>query len=508
MCVSCGRANASCTLDESSSAGYPLKPLGNSLIKCQSCGSLHHNGLCHAKHKQLCNAYSSVKFRKSYTPSGRSSVTDPALDHLIKMVHLLALLSKNVHVNDQLRYLVSHQELFGKERINIFDNAIKHCLADPKLVNATNPHMSPKTLVWLACVHAINSFTWQDCHLNNMGTAFDFLVALVNHSCSPNCHLYIDSKGQTVLRALRSILPDEAITVSYTRPLQSFLERSQVLRHYYFFTCVCPTCSGKIVIPWDAWFCVNCNKYVYFDQRCSSCSKCIRRDESELITIKALLDPDSVTISTRIPVSVSTGGNPGLRSDVTKPDDYTDRQIKLHIKVLKMLESCGYLPLANELYYHSLLVLQRLYANLNLLDCELLVSFTVLQSTVEAEALNRYASPLVCSALLDTLGVGVNLLADTVLLVPRSLFLRSVLSLCLSSYSFLETYSRRVYDFDFLESFQDCGIGLNQLADIVSDLPSLPDALSNIALRFAAHHYLQPFSIVPLHQFFLVNELV
>lgn len=87
------------------------------------------------------------------------------------------------------------------------------------------------------------------------------LTSLLEHHCNPNCVLVPHRQPTAVVqgneayapvvvevRALRSILPGERLTVSYIPPLLSREERQTLLRRKYFFHCVCRECQNGVDI--------------------------------------------------------------------------------------------------------------------------------------------------------------------------------------------------------------------------------------------------------------------
>lgn len=467
LCASCG------AIEPQELGSSSPKTAGSSmqLETCKTCHYFYHKGMCKDKHDHLCNAYAICSRLKKHEEA------NPELVHLAQMVYILAILSRNVLVNDQLNYLVSHIESFDKPRLALINKVIGY-IDVPK-----DGKLLPKTdnLLKLACVHAVNSFTWQDCHLSRLGVAFDLIVSLINHSCVPNCHAYIDAKGQTIIRAVRHIFPDEPITLSYTQPFQSFEDRTVVLKHYFFFTCVCPVCTGRSALPTDCWNCCNCDKLVPLDTRCSTCSKLVARKTVEHINrdAKEMLEAASFQ----------------LESDI-------DTALELCRKTLHILDSCSAIPLGTETYHLALQTLETIYVSMEQLDYAFVTSFVNAQCAIQAESFNITASPLVCASFMDLLYIGVRLLADAAAMVRESKFLRSVLTLCHKVYDFLNLYSANLYDGELLPTCQDCGHGIEQLYALVPETDKIPlgAALVRISEQFAKHHQLsQQYSTREFH---------
>lgn len=68
-------------------------------------------------------------------------------------------------------------------------------------------------------------------------------LARVNHSCAPNAEIVWLSHVMSQLVALRTIAPDEEITVTYTLAVETRMQRAQELQCVYGFACHCQVCS-------------------------------------------------------------------------------------------------------------------------------------------------------------------------------------------------------------------------------------------------------------------------
>ena len=93
-------------------------------------------------------------------------------------------------------------------------------------------------LARLAC----NVHTLHDEELQPYGLGLYPLAALTNHSCDPSTAHAFEST-QLVLRALRTIEPGEAVTISYIELAVPPSIRRAELRAGYSFECVCARCT-------------------------------------------------------------------------------------------------------------------------------------------------------------------------------------------------------------------------------------------------------------------------
>eukprot|EP00434_Breviolum_minutum_P029170 symbB.v1.2.025803.t2/scaffold2528.1/size92917/4 len=64
-------------------------------------------------------------------------------------------------------------------------------------------------------------------------------IALMNHSCRPNCEIDYDGNGTAIVTALRQIRPKEELTISYIDETKPLGVRRRVLARRYGFKCFC-----------------------------------------------------------------------------------------------------------------------------------------------------------------------------------------------------------------------------------------------------------------------------
>jgi hypothetical protein len=84
-----------------------------------------------------------------------------------------------------------------------------------------------------------------------IGICFEPVIALANHSCSPNAAIVFDGR-KVILRALDSIKQDDQIFISYVDSTQRRQARQAELKEAYFFTCNCIKCV-KDETPYQSW---------------------------------------------------------------------------------------------------------------------------------------------------------------------------------------------------------------------------------------------------------------
>lgn len=70
------------------------------------------------------------------------------------------------------------------------------------------------------------------------GAGLDFAVSLINHSCLPNAHIFVEGREVRV-RALRPLQAGDEITAAYVEPCLGVLERREKLNKIFFIHCNC-----------------------------------------------------------------------------------------------------------------------------------------------------------------------------------------------------------------------------------------------------------------------------
>jgi SET domain len=75
-----------------------------------------------------------------------------------------------------------------------------------------------------------------------IGLCFEPILALANHSCSPNAVVVFDGRS-VALRALEPIVKGEQVFISYITATEDRASRQRDLTQRYFFDCQCEKCS-------------------------------------------------------------------------------------------------------------------------------------------------------------------------------------------------------------------------------------------------------------------------
>lgn len=69
------------------------------------------------------------------------------------------------------------------------------------------------------------------------------IASMLEHSCVPNCNKSFSNDGELIIRATRFIPKGEHISICYTDPLWSTLNRLEHLAMTKFFLCQCVRCT-------------------------------------------------------------------------------------------------------------------------------------------------------------------------------------------------------------------------------------------------------------------------
>ncbi|KAL4073526.1 hypothetical protein J3A83DRAFT_4229177 [Scleroderma citrinum] len=160
--------------------------------------------------------------------------------------------------------------------------------------------MSTADLVDLISRFVINTVALTSPSLTPIGVSVSPLVALINHSCTPNVvvvfpHDRKDSeKGMKVI-ALKDIMPGEGITMSYIDTTLPRGLRQKALTETYGFQCQCKACTEFTT--------VDTREAVWCPKSCGgTCSLPTEERRITRCTIcgAALTDPDAVIDATRV----------------------------------------------------------------------------------------------------------------------------------------------------------------------------------------------------------------
>eukprot|EP00002_Diphylleia_rotans_P009789 TRINITY_DN2013_c0_g1_i1.p1 TRINITY_DN2013_c0_g1~~TRINITY_DN2013_c0_g1_i1.p1 ORF type:complete len:547 (+),score=83.74 TRINITY_DN2013_c0_g1_i1:19-1659(+) len=104
------------------------------------------------------------------------------------------------------------------------------------------------------CMFLCNNFNISDEEMRTVGIGLYPQIALMNHSCEPNCVAVFD--GTTVsVRALKDIQQGQELTLSYIEIAQTTAERKAHLAENFFFSCSCSRCQSPLDAYLTGWAC-------------------------------------------------------------------------------------------------------------------------------------------------------------------------------------------------------------------------------------------------------------
>lgn len=86
--------------------------------------------------------------------------------------------------------------------------------------------------------------------LDPLGIVFDPTLGKINHSCDPNAFVMMNGPRISV-RALKPILKDEEVYISYIDNTHPYSRRQQDLQSRWFFTCSCSKCQQRATLKED-----------------------------------------------------------------------------------------------------------------------------------------------------------------------------------------------------------------------------------------------------------------
>ena len=129
-------------------------------------------------------------------------------------------------------------------------------LYDPetRLTRPDEEHLTQMaTRIWANTVSISHGWRWHAWHppsvaLNlgsqDAGVGLFTTMAMLNHSCSPNCHYSFDEAGRIVVTALCDIDEGANLYISYVSLYQPTPHRRAELSDMYFFDCACERCKS------------------------------------------------------------------------------------------------------------------------------------------------------------------------------------------------------------------------------------------------------------------------
>lgn len=125
---------------------------------------------------------------------------------------------------------------------------------------------------------------------DSLGLTFDPTIALLNHSCNPNCAIVFDGNVASI-RSIRDIRSGEQLTISYIDNTFKRATRRRQLRDQYFFECHCIGCEpldkAKGYTGRDSFLCEKCNETIP-EPELRGEFKCFKCHSEQAISIEAL----------------------------------------------------------------------------------------------------------------------------------------------------------------------------------------------------------------------------
>jgi hypothetical protein len=191
-------------------------------------------------------------------------------------------LEKEIHVNGTpyscVSDLVSHHKSFSAK----FKNAMELASIDiVEMFLGSEIDITIPELVKLACRINSNSHAVHDPSGDvnaPIGVGMFPLVAMLNHSCTPNAAFTTTKSGGMQVRAVKPIASGEEVCVSYVDLFAPKWERQGTLLSSKFFFCECSRCKSEDKVDQDEWMdsikCIQCSKGYIFRSSltCNACA--------------------------------------------------------------------------------------------------------------------------------------------------------------------------------------------------------------------------------------------
>ncbi|TRM62623.1 hypothetical protein BD626DRAFT_458277 [Schizophyllum amplum] len=214
---------------------------------------------------------------------------------------------------------------------------------------------SSSDLVDLTSRFATNSYTVTTPDLTPVGACVSPVVALINHSCSPNAvvvfprtsRVPLTEEPNMIVVALRDIQPDEQVLTSYIDTTLPRSMRRRELLDAYSFSCQCTLCTASSVVdPREALWCPkSCGGNCPLPTEENSLSQCARCKT-------AVKDTDAVLDAVRV-------GQQGLDKANSLQTKDPAKAVQLTTNLMPILISAKLTPSS-----HPLLGLSRLHQTL------------------------------------------------------------------------------------------------------------------------------------------------
>jgi hypothetical protein len=211
---------------------------------------------------------------------------------IIARIHLESTNSVKGTSTKFLFDLLSHQKSVSDK----FKSAIKIAAKDffDLFRNGPLENLSVEEIIKLSCrinsnSHAVHDPTGEVNH--TIGVGMFPMVAMLNHSCSPNAVYVTGQNGDMFVRCVKPINEGEEICVSYVDLFSPKWERRGVLLSTKYFWCECCRCECNDLIDPDHYMnsikCDKCNNGVLLPKNDGyECLECRFNCDQEFVDLK------------------------------------------------------------------------------------------------------------------------------------------------------------------------------------------------------------------------------
>jgi hypothetical protein len=161
-------------------------------------------------------------------------------------------------------HLEGNQYVFESSQPNEFNQVQKQAKQAKKLIllaqkdlksSFSYPAWWPEIIqesvfIRLLCNMMCNCYGIWNSKARCIGSLFGASMSYFNHSCSPNCSRFKAKPSEppssvVTIRALRSILAGEQLTICYSGLKMPFTQRHEKIRKGYLFECACERCTHE-----------------------------------------------------------------------------------------------------------------------------------------------------------------------------------------------------------------------------------------------------------------------
>lgn len=230
----------------------PAAAVNDSLHQCDACASSSAVGVCSrceqvalCQREQCAHLHTEEEcatLQSLYASEGKSATPSMRL-----LLRVLLVFSAGTNKGDAerdlswLEVLQSHWDELDQQTMVRYAQATTMTLkyASSDAVPGIEQKQATQILARIAC----NAHSVTDSELRPIGKGMYPVLALLNHSCAPNCAVSFD--GFTVrLNTLTHIDANEELTVGYCHLVAPAFKRRSELQQSYFFKCYCVRCTA------------------------------------------------------------------------------------------------------------------------------------------------------------------------------------------------------------------------------------------------------------------------